>query len=218
MSDPTDRPPNFYIPREEIRGLFTLGLLAVVVAVRIQYTDGIILYYDGAPYSVTHFFDWMIVLWSFYAFFMILGTSDDLIGKSGSKLFKKYSIYYLHISFIILGIMAVSFYYSINPLQTTGLSIFVLVILSYWLIKKVYLKVKPIHKRGLLNKSEFFKLFKNGTKNLKSESYQVLASIAGFCLMLIVAGITDDFIIPLSIIGSISLVAFFIVKDRRKKK
>lgn len=210
--------PRVFIQREEIRGLFTLGLLAVLVSIRIQYGDGITITIDDINHSVTYFFDWMIVLWSFYAFFMILGTSDDLVGKKGSKAFRRYSIYYLYLSFSLLALMAMGFYYEIYPLQAFGLTIFGSVILFYLIVKEIYLKLREFHRQGQINKKNIFNGSKNGLKKLKSEAYQFLFSIAFVCLMLVVAGTKDELIIPSAIIGSLSFITFLFFRDRKKKK
>lgn len=218
MSESSERLTHIYLGREEIRGLFTLGLLAVVATVRIQYQNReITVLINGMQYVITPFFDVMIILWSFYAFFMVVGISDDIIGQKASKIFRNVSRYYLYFSYLILALMAFYFYYSVYHLQAIGLAIFASTLFIYWVIKKVYLKINGLHNAGLSVTSEFPKLLKKSFKILKSESYQFLASVSGVCLVLVVAGTHEEFIIPSSIIGSVFLILFFIARDRKKK-
>jgi Flp pilus assembly protein TadB len=214
MSDLSEKPTSVYLGREEIRGLFALGLLAIVVSIRIQYQDKeITVPINGMNYVVTPFFDAMILLWSFYAFFMVMGISDDIIGEKASSIFRSISRYYLYSSFVILGLMGVAFYYSINPLRAIGVSVIVIALLIYWFARQIYLLKKRMHEKGLSIKSLLQKSF----NYLKSEWYQFLASVFFVCLMLVVFGTHDEFIIPSSIIGSIFLILFLVIKERRKR-
>jgi hypothetical protein len=215
--DESEKPTKIYLGREEIRGLFTLGLLAVITAIRIQYialNREITIPINGTQYDVTPFFDWMIVLWSLYAFFMVLGLSDDIIGEKASKGLRRISRYYLYVSFLILGFFAIVFYYSIYPLQAIGLSVFAVAIFVYWFTKQIYMLAKKIKKKGLSVKSLPRKLL----DYLKSEWYQFLGSVAILCLLLVVAGTHNEFIIPSSIIGSISLILFLIMRNRKVQR
>jgi len=209
--DESEKPTSIYLGREEIRGLFTLGLLAVITTIRIQYQNReITIPINGTQYVVTPFFDAMIILWSLYAFFMVLGMSDDIIGEKTCKGFRRISRYYLYISFLILGLMAVAFYYSIYPLQAIGLSVFAIALFIYWSAKQIYLLTQKISERGLSVKS----LSRKSINYLKSEWYQVLGSVAFVCLLLVLFGTHNEFIIPSSIIGSISLILFLIMRER----
>jgi hypothetical protein len=135
--DESEKPTSIYFWREEIRGIFALGLLAVLTTVRIQ-CQNITIPIKGTQYIITPFFDYLIILWSLYAFFMVLGISDDIIGKEACLALRKISRYYLNISFVILGILAVAFYYAIYPLQAIGLSVFGVALFTYWFVKRIY--------------------------------------------------------------------------------
>jgi len=215
MSDPSEKPTSIHLGREEIRGLFTLGLLAVVASIRIQYQDReMTVPINGTNYVVTPFFDWMIFLWSFYAFFMVMGISDDIIGEKTSSIFRRMSRYYLYFSFLTLGLMAVVFYHSIYPLRAIGLFVFALALFAYWSAKQIYLLKKKMCEKGLSVKS----LLQKSVNYLKSEWYQFLASVFFVCLMLVVLGTHDEFIVPSSIIGSVFLILFLLMRERRKQK
>jgi hypothetical protein len=58
----SQKPSSPILAREEIRGLFTLGLLAVVASIRIQNPNGISLTINGIPYNLTTLIDWMIFM------------------------------------------------------------------------------------------------------------------------------------------------------------
>jgi len=54
----TQKRASVHLKREEIRGLFALGLLAVVVSIRIQYQNReITIPVNGTNYVVTPLFD-----------------------------------------------------------------------------------------------------------------------------------------------------------------
>ena len=214
MSDSSEKPTNIY-RGEEARGFFVLGLLAVVATIRIQFLNGVItILINGTQYIITPFFDAMIILWSLYAFFMVLGISDDIIGEKASNGFRRISIYYLNISFLILGIMAVAFYYTVYPLQAIGLSVFAVALFIYWLAKQIHLLKKKASEKGLSLKS----LPRKSIDYLKSEWYQFLGSVAFVCLLLVLFGTHNEFIIPSSIIGSIFLILFLIMRQRMMQK
>lgn len=215
--DESEKPTNIYLGREEIRGIFALGLLAVATSVRIQYmalNRDITILIDGKPQDITPFFDAMIILWSLYAFFMVLGISDDIIGEKASRGLRRISRYYLYVSFLILGLIAIVFYYALYPLQAIGLSVFAVALFIYWFAKQIYLLTKRLGEKELSFKS----LSERIVRYLKSEWYQFLGSVALVCLLLVVVGTHDEFIIPSSILGSISLILFLILRQRKIQK
>lgn len=215
--DKSEKPSGIYLGREEIRGIFALGLLAVITAVRIQYialNRDITILIEGTPQNITPFFDAMILLWSLYAFFMVLGVSDDIIGEKASSGLRRTSRYYLYLSFLILGLFAVVFYYSLYPLQAIGLSVFAIALFIYLFAKQIYLLTKKIGEKELSLKSISLRVI----NYLKSEWYQFLGSVAFVCLMFVLFGTHDEFIIPSSIIGSIFLVLFLIMRQRMMQK
>jgi len=87
--------------KEEIRGLFVLGLLAVLSSIRIQNNE-MIVGIGQASFNIIPWIDITIVLWSFYAFFMVLGLSEDLIGKSISSSFREVSKTFLGLNYVLL--------------------------------------------------------------------------------------------------------------------
>jgi len=90
--------------KEELRGLFTLGLLAVLVAVRLQ-NEKLMVTIGQSSLDFIPFVNMTIIMWSLYAFFMILGLSDDVIGENLAEMFRRLSKLFLQI--------LSSFYYSV---------------------------------------------------------------------------------------------------------
>ena len=213
--EPAEKPPKFSLDRENIRGLFTLGLLAIVATVRAQFQSTAITWaVNGKSYDVTIFFDVMIILWAFYAFFMVLGLSDDIIGEKAAKLLRRNSRFYLYFSYFLLGYLAIMFYYSIYPLQAIGLALFAASLLTYWLFKGLW----AVHKKISKQTKPRLPFRKRLIVYLKSEWYQFLGSIALTCLMLVVGGTHNELVIPSSIIGSFFMFAFLVMRDKRKAK
>jgi hypothetical protein len=70
--------------KEEIRGIFVLGLLAVLASVRVQYST-MMVNIGRSSFEAIVFLDFTIVLWSFYALFMVFGLSEDMIGKTVAR-------------------------------------------------------------------------------------------------------------------------------------
>lgn len=100
--------------REEIRGLFVLGLLAVLATVRIQNQKMMVtigqLTLDAIP-----ILDFTLVMWSFYAFFTVLGLSEGILGQAMTESFKGAAKAFLTANFIILAAFATLFGYFAYP-------------------------------------------------------------------------------------------------------
>jgi len=82
--------------------------------------------------------------------------------------------------------------------------VFVVALLIYWFAKRIYMLAKKIKDKGLSAKY----LVRKSLKYLKSERYQFLGSIALVCLLLVLFGTHNEFIVSSSIVGSISLILF----------
>jgi hypothetical protein len=90
--------------RDEIRALFIFGLLAVLASIRVQYSILNVSFAYGSL-NLVPIIDDIIVLWSFYAFFMITGLSRDVVGKTVARVCRGVSTVFLQWSFIILGFL-----------------------------------------------------------------------------------------------------------------
>jgi len=198
-------PRNSYFKREELRGLFVLGLLAVVASIRIQSKE-VSMIIEEKSYDVVLFLDIMLIMWSFYAFFMVLGFSEDIIGKKSASMFREVSTNYLYFSFVILAFLSILFVYSVYPTRTPYALGFLLVAVFYWLIRK-----------GIrIRKSVKFS-FKNLWKRIKSNLYQLLLSAFMVCFLLVMFGTYEEFVIPSFIVGSVCLISFLVARERLKK-
>jgi hypothetical protein len=195
-----------YFKREELRGLFVLGLLAVVASVRIQ-SKNITFIINGNPYDVAVFLDIMLITWSFYAFFMILGLSEDIIGKKSADLFREVSTQYLYLSFVILASLSIVFLYFVYPTRTPYAIGFLVVACTYWFIRKLIQIRKTF-------RFSFGNLWKRAKRNL----YQLLLSAFIVCFILVMFGTREDLVIPSFIIGSACLLSFLIIRERLIKR
>ena len=196
-----------YFRREEIRGLFVLGLLAVIASVRIQ-NDEIMVIIDEHSYNVVIFLDVMIVLWSFYAFFMVLGLSEDIIGKKASSMFRENSATYLYFSFLFLVFLSILLVYSAYPTRTPWALGFLLILIAYFVIKRLRKIQRPLK----FNHSRRY--FVNW---MKSNLHQFLFSAFFVCLLMVMFATHEGHVIPSFIIGSVMLISFLIARDKIKK-
>ena len=198
--------PSSYFKREELRGLFVLGLLAVVASIRIQNNE-ITIIVEQKPYNLTPFLDIMLLLWSFYAFFMVLGLSEDIIGKKSSTMFREISTWYLYISFIILASLSMIFFLVLYPTRAPWALGFLPILFVYWLVRKLIRTRRPLKPN-----------YKGLWKRLKSNLYQLLFSVFILCFLLVMYGTSESFIIPSFIIGSASLIGFLIAREKMKER
>ena len=197
-----------YFKREELRGLFVLGLLAVVASFRIQ-NEELMIIIEEKSYNVVVFLDVMLVMWSLYAFFMVLAFSEDIVGKKSASMFREVSTNYLYFSFAMLGLLSILFALFVYPTRTPWALGFLLVLFAYWLIRKS-IRIRKSFKLS------FKSGFKNLWKRVKGNLYQLLLSAFMVCFLLVMFGTYEEFVIPSFIIGSICLVSFLIVREKVK--
>ncbi|HUW47236.1 MAG TPA: hypothetical protein VMW36_00645, partial [Patescibacteria group bacterium] len=197
--------PSSYFKREELRGLFVLGLLAVVASIRIQNNE-IIIVVEQKSYNLALYLDVMLFLWSLYAFFMVLGLSEDIIDKKSSIMFREISTWYLYVSFIILGFLSIVLYFSWYPTRAPWVLGFLPVLFVYWLVRKI-VKVRSQPKLS----------YQDVWKRLRKNLYQLLLAVFIVCLLLIVYGASESFIIPSFIVGSASLIGFLMAREKIKE-
>ena len=213
LEDILEKPSTAYFGREEIRGLFTLGLLAVVTSIRIQYLDKLMtISINERIVDLTSLFDLTIILWSLYAFFMVLGVSDDMLGEKEARLLRSLSRYYLFFSYFIIGFVLVDVYYSLYPLQSIGITIIMISVIAYWLSKRIIRFRKDVVDGKYSRKL----LFAKAKDYLISGWYGLFLSIFMVCFLVVVAGTHDVFVIPSAIIGSVFLVFYLFQRDKKK--
>jgi len=93
---------------EEIRAIFIFGLLAVFAYVKTQFAT-LNLVYTFGTFDLIVIINILLVLWSMYALFMVLGLSRDTLGKSASRMFRDSSKMFLQYSYAVLAIFMVLF-------------------------------------------------------------------------------------------------------------
>ena len=93
---------------EEIRAIFIFGLLAVFAYVKVQYPT-LTLTYPNGSFNLVPLINIIIIFWSLYALFMVLGLSEDTIGKSFANIFRSGSKLFLQYSFMFMGIFSFLF-------------------------------------------------------------------------------------------------------------
>ena len=147
---------------EEIRAIFIFGLLAVFAYVKIQYPTLTLTYQNGSI-DLAYVIDIIIIFWSLYAFFMVLGLSEDAIGKSLAYMFRRLSKLFLQICFILLGVFSLIFGFIVYDLKfLLGLFIILTALVVY-----VYLDKRPkfsLRWSSLKDTKEYFKILENKEK------------------------------------------------------
>ena len=64
--------------REELRGLFVLGVIATLISAR-PYYESVEIPFGFIPVEVTLFADFILILWGLYTFFMAVSYSGDFL-------------------------------------------------------------------------------------------------------------------------------------------
>ena len=122
--------------REEIRGLFVLGLLAILVAIKFQ-NEEIIIKIGKISFDIIPLLTITIISWSLYAFFMVLGVSEDVIGKSASEIFKEFSRAFLALDFLLLGIFSIFVFYAAYPSRLPWVLCLIFILILHMIVKKL---------------------------------------------------------------------------------
>jgi hypothetical protein len=149
---------------EEIRAIFIFGLLAVFAYVKIQYPT-LTLTYPNGSINLIFLIDIIIIFWSLYAFFMVLGLSEDTIGKSFAYMFRELSKLFLQVCFILLGVISFIFGFTVYDLRfLLGLFVILTALVVY-----VYLTKRPkfsLRLSSLRDTKQYFRSVKT-RKNLR---------------------------------------------------
>jgi hypothetical protein len=189
--------------KEEIRGLFVLGLLAVLTSVRVQYSKMPVTI-GQSSFDVVVFFDLTILFWSFYAFFMVFGLSEDMLGKSIAEVCRGVAKAFLQFNFMMLSVFGLLFAYYAYPTRlpwALGLLGFFALLASF---KRLRMRAKK------LSKIELRRL-------LKSSLSPLLILIFFFSLMFIMLNINEEVVIPSFVIGCMAVVIWFIIREKMKR-
>jgi len=115
---------------EEIRGLFVLGLLAVMIVIRYQ-NPKLPVTIGAISFDLTPFLNTTIILWSLYAFTMVLGLSSDIIGKGLADTFKGVARIFLLLDFVLLGLFSTLLGYLAFPTRLPWIFGLIVIILLF---------------------------------------------------------------------------------------
>lgn len=190
--------------KEEIRGLFVLGLLAVLASIRVQYST-LTVTIGQTSLNVSVFLDFTIVLWSFYAFFMVFAFSGDMLGETISAVCKDVAKMFLQLNFVVLSVLGLVYGFSAYPTRMPWAFVLVGILLGFQLINRVRTrKRKPVR----LNLRE----------SLKSSISPILMLVLSLCIVFIILGSSDQYVLPSFVVGCLAIVALFIVRLRVKKQ
>jgi len=189
-----------YFKREEIRGLFLLGLLAVLASIRIQ-NDKMIVSIGQASFDIIPLLDITIVLWSFYAFFMILGLSEDVLGEAISSAFRESSKVFLGLDFMVLGVLAFFLSYFAFPSRLPWALILLSILPFYFLIKRL---------SKLRKESPKFSL----TNTIRANIRPSLIFVFFICIIFIFFGSEEQYIVPSFLVGFVSIIIYIIMREK----
>lgn len=189
---------------EEIRGIFVLGVLAVLATVRFQQSE-MIVFIGQAKVNIIIFFDITLALWSLYAFFMVLGLSSDVIGDVASRLFRDTAKLYLQLSFVALAFLAILFgYYGYGTRLLWAFTVF-----GVLAVCMLYIRLRQSGKS--------IKLGQINLKNVGKSTARILVAITVvWCLMYIMYGVDEFWIIPSAVVASAVIVLYCIVRRNLK--
>ena len=186
---------------EEIRGLFVLGLLAVMVTVRIQ-TSTIPITLGQLSFDLIPWLDITISLWSLYAFFMVLGLSEDIIGKTVSKMFAETAKSFLRMNFVLLAFISLLLGHYAYPTRLPWV---------FYLIMAIFLCALAVGIRDVLRNPPRLNLKSRMRANLPIAVFLGLV----FCVYAIMY-LPEQYIQISFILGVILVVVYFVLKERQK--
>lgn len=196
--------------RENLRAVFLLGLLAVLVTIKIQYQNKELIVNLGQyPLDIIPLINFTIASWSFYAFFMVLGLSEDVIGKQTSKMLRNLSKIFLAYNFTMLTIFGALFFYLAFPSRLPLVVVLIIPFFAYAIYEgyKNH-KIKPLK----FDINEF-------GKKVISNFYLITVEIFLLCStgIIYLPNEYEWLIVPLFIISLASTLIYIILNLRHKK-
>ena len=130
---------------EEVRGLFVLGLLAIMIVVRYQ-NSKLPVSMGSITFDLIPLLDITIILWSLYAFTMVLGLSGDVIGKTLADAFWEEAKIFLRFDFMLLGLLSILLAYLAYPTRLPWIFGLIVAIIVFGGIELIInLRKKPLH-------------------------------------------------------------------------
>lgn len=194
--------------KEEIRGLFVLGLLAVLASIRLQ-NEKIMVTIGQVSFDLIPLLNVTLVLWSFYAMFMVFGLSEDMLGKTASSAFRETAKAFLYLNFLVLAALSLILGVFAFPARlpwALGL-IFLLIIYAVFEQSRNFRRLK----------SE--KPLKLGFRKWIESNLRLLSSLLILmCFVIIMFGPDESYVIPFFVMGCVGIVIFIIALRREKNK
>lgn len=189
--------------KEEIRGLFVLGLLAVLSSIRVQ-NETMMVSIGQISINIIPFLDITIILWSFYAFFMVFGLSEDMIGRTASNVFREAAKAFLYFNFLILAFLSLLLGYFGYPTRLP----WALGLLSILILYALVVKLREIRRR----KSIKFNL----KEIIKSNLSPLLSIVTILCFAMIMFSAYEQYVIPFFVIGCVTIVIWLFVSEKKR--
>lgn len=195
------------LKKEEIRGLFVLGLLAVLASIRVQ-NEKMMVTVGQISFNVIPLLDITIILWSFYAMFMVFGLSEDMLGKSASSVFREAAKTFLYFNFLALLLLSVMLGFFAFPNRFP----WALGLISLLLLYAAFDKLMEIRKLR-----KFDNPLKLGFKKWVESNLRPLSGLLIIlCFVVIMFGSDERYVIPFFVLGCLG-IAIFIITIRKEE-
>lgn len=200
---PKKKPLRRDFRNEEIRGLFVLGLLAVLSSLRVQ-SDALMVSIGQLSFNIIPIMDITIILWSFYAFFMVFGLSEDVIGKTASNVFREAAKSFLYFNFIVLVSLSLLLGYIAYPTRLP----WALGLLAILILYPIYAKLREIRRKSV-------KI--NIKKIVESNLSGILGITILICFVMIMFGVYEELVIPFFVIGCVAILGWLAMQGKKKR-
>ena len=192
--------------KEELRGLFVLGLLAVFASVRVQYSSFMV-QFGQLSLDIIPLLNIIIILWSLYAFFMVLGLSEDVIGKTAASVFRQNSKTFLLYNFLLLAVL-IGIFGVVGFPHIIYLLGFIVILISYFFIVKLFEKIRRKKPRK-----------KKTTKKEVTEKRQSFSVIALLICATLIMYIQNELVaLSIFIIGVVDVLVFVYFQEEINQK
>jgi len=147
--------------------------------------------------------DMTIALWSLYAFFMVLGLSEDVFGKALSNLSRETAKAFLGLNFLLLIFLSFLVFYSGFPTRLPWALGLILILILYRAIKSLR------KQRKSLLKINFKKIVKSNILGLLMMSFIL-------CVILTIFVRDEQQVIPYFIVGLVAILIYITIKEKVK--
>lgn len=128
--------------REERRGLFTLGLMAILITWRISQTKIVL-----GNLEFTSVIDFVLALWGMYAFLMIVSFSTDLLPERVCDVAYGVGLLFLAFSFVFFFVLVVAIAASLPKYWNLAALLVIVIPGWYFIIHEIYRGYKRLKSR-----------------------------------------------------------------------